>query len=522
MACWCDGKCPHIGAPKKYAEQRMPARAHAALRRALIVAPLCVEANLAMASVLVQGNHAAQAAVHLDRAEQRGVSARSQFERAVMLRAQTKLREAITVFYEALQLDPGNPNITAGLVDALEAAGEVAAAKKLVTTARETFPDNHLIRRAAAIVAAAEKDFAGAISILHTQKDPAAAEPIEWLDLGRYHEKIGDYETAWSCWMRGKAILREKHGHRYNVEKFNAIFAALAQAAIAPRPELAKAALPLSAAPSPLFITGFPRSGTTMIENVFSAHSAIVAGDELMGLTDVIEAMPRWLNVRVPYPRAMLATGFGENSAIIDGLRDFYMRAAKERIGFAPTEPHVKRPKKITASNKMAWPLYFTDKMPLNEMHIPLIRLLFPAARIFHVRRHPLDVMVSCMSHWLVHGGFYASSLESCAAHYAAIDSLLEHYRRQGRAGVFTIRYEDFIKDQARCTDAMLHHAGLAMEPGCLDFHLNPRHSRTISYAQVKEPLHDRSVGRWKNYREQLEPAVKILRPIIEREGYEI
>jgi hypothetical protein len=164
----------------------------------------------------------------------------------------------------------------------------------------------------------------------------------------------------------------------------------------------------------------------------------------------------------------------------------------------------------------------FTDKMPLNETHLGLIALLFPAAPLIHVLRHPLDIMVSSFSNAFTHGFFCASDLTSAATHYVRVMELVQHYRAEMTLRYLPIRYEDIVQDQAGSVRAMLDFIGLPYDPACLTFHENRRYARTASYAQVSEPLYDRSVGRWQRYRRHLEPVLPILAPTIEQLGYSL
>jgi tetratricopeptide (TPR) repeat protein len=485
-------------------------QAAAILRSNTAQAPFCLEGNLMLARILATNNRAHAAGVHLARAEKYCEPGRLAFERASILRQQAKLPGAIAAFAEALAADPDNPTVAAAMVDSVEMAGELDQAKELADQARARFPQSAQVRRAAATVAAAQGDHAGAVMITNSAGEDLL--PIEYLDRGRYYEKLGDHGQAWADWMAGKAMARDKLNHRYWAPYFKKHFAALRAAADPRRAACIRAAAAApDGGPTPLFVTGFPRSGTTLMETILSSHSAVLAGDELSGMADVIEALPAFCRVRLPYPAAMMATSLGENPDVPDMLRELYIRGSRRRIGWE---------KKKGAKA----PLFFTDKMPLNELHLPLIRALFPDAPILRMERHPLDVMVSCMSHWLPHGGFFAASLEDCARHYLAVDELFHHYRKSpcGEGGrLLAASYDDLAADPANEIPAVLTRLGLPLEKQCLAPHKNPRTARTISYNQVRQPISAGAVGRWKPYRAQLAPAVEILRPILERDGYD-
>jgi Sulfotransferase family len=251
-----------------------------------------------------------------------------------------------------------------------------------------------------------------------------------------------------------------------------------------------------------IFILGFPRSGTTLVEQMLSAHPNIAAGDELPLIHEISMIMPRTLASPLGYPEALAELWMGDQREGLDNLRDYYLQKVRQ-LG-------VLRPGAV----------YSTDKMPLNETHLGLIALLFPAAPLFHVVRHPLDIMVSAFSNAFTHGFFCATNLATTATHYVRVMELVHHYRSEIFLRYFPVRYEDIVRDQEASVRTMLSSVGLHFDPACLTFHENRRHARTASYAQVSEPLYDRSVGRWKHYRKQLEPVLPILAPVIEWLGY--
>jgi hypothetical protein len=160
--------------------------------------------------------------------------------------------------------------------------------------------------------------------------------------------------------------------------------------------------------------------------------------------------------------------------------------------------------------------------MPLNETHLGLIALLFPYSPLIHVLRHPLDVVLSAFANNLTHGFYCAYALESAARHYRLTMQLVEHYRAEMTLRYLPIRYEDIIAEQEASVRRLLDFIGEPFDRRCLEFHENRRHARTASYAQVTEPLYAASRERWRHYREQLEPVVEILGPIVERLGYAI
>jgi Sulfotransferase family len=160
--------------------------------------------------------------------------------------------------------------------------------------------------------------------------------------------------------------------------------------------------------------------------------------------------------------------------------------------------------------------------MPLNEMHLGLISMMFPKAPLIHVVRHPLDVVLSVFSHDLTHGYFCASELMSIAQHYVLIADLVAHYRSAMDLNCLTIRYEDLVDDVDTCVREMLRFIGADFESGCAAFHENRRVPQTPSYSQVAEKVYNRSKYRHRMYARHLAPVIPILQPTMDRLGYSL
>lgn len=254
-----------------------------------------------------------------------------------------------------------------------------------------------------------------------------------------------------------------------------------------------------------MFVLGFPRSGTTLVEQMLSAHPRIAAGDELSLIGDISGILPRLFESPLGYPEALAELWMADHADGLDELRDHYLRKVRQ-LGVL-RKPGATR---------------FTDKMPLNEMHLGLIALLFPEAPLLHVLRHPLDVVLSVFSNDLTHGFFCAYELETVASHYVLVMDLVEHYRREMTLRYLPVRYEGIVDDQEASLRRMLAFIGEDFDASCLEFHENRRFARTASYAQVTEPLYGRSRFRYRQYLRFLEPVIPVLRPVIERLGYTV
>jgi hypothetical protein len=252
--------------------------------------------------------------------------------------------------------------------------------------------------------------------------------------------------------------------------------------------------------PQPIFILGFPRSGTTLTEQVLASHSRIRAGGELPFTAELRDFAA--LATGGPFPAGLGALATADQSHLPALFRDFYLARAESHGLLAPGAD------------------FFTDKMPLNELYLPLLRIAFPEAPVIAVARHPLDVMVSVMAHDMTHG-FNCGYAPGDAAHlFASVSALDAQYRDTLGIARHELVYERFVAGQESETGRLMIHLGLKMEDAQLRFHENTRFAPTPSYAQVQEPLNDRSIGRWRNYARELEPVRAILDEAIARAGY--
>ena len=424
---------------------------------------------------------------------------------ALCLKNQGKMAAARALYEESLAAAPNSLHTLLGFARLEEADRDLAAALSLLDRAAALFPENPNVLLLRATVLGRRGDAEAALAVLDKMAAAnATLSPVEGLEKGRLLDRLGRYEEAFAAFDAGRKRLREVSGQSYLDEHAQQLTARLKNFFVAKRlATLPRATRRIDVA-QPIFVLGFPRSGTTLLEQTLSAHPRIAAGDELPFIAEIAELMPRLLESPLAYPDALAELWMGDHREDLDNLRDHYLRRVGE-LGIVP--------------EGAAW---FTDKMPLNEMHLGLIHLLFPQAPLVHVTRHPLDVVLSVYSNLLTHGFYCAYALESAARHYALVIDLVEHYGREMKLNYLRVRYEDMVEDQEASIRQVLEFIGEEFDPSCLAFHENRRYARTASYAQVTERLYDRSRYRYRNYLPQLQPIIPILQPVIERLGYTV
>lgn len=434
---------------------------------------------------------------------------------ALCLKNQGKMQPARALYQQALDQSPDCLPALMGFARLEEADRNLDAALSLLDRAEAVSPGNPSVRLLRAVVLGRLDNTAAALGLIEATSCPSAeaapAEPgpdgtelgpSELLEKGRLLDKMGRHEEAFAAFTDGKNRLRQISGQAYLSDYAEAMARRLKSFFIAGRMR----ALPLAGMrrdmPQPIFIVGFPRSGTTLLEQTLSAHPRISAGDELPIIIELTNLMPRLLDSPMAYPEALAELWMGDHAEDLDILRDHYLRKAAQ-LG--------------AITDGCAW---FTDKMPLNETHLGLISLLFPQSPILHLIRHPLDVVLSVFSNLLTHGHYCGYALESAAAHYALTMDLVEHYRAELSLRYMPVRYEDLTEAQEPTIRRVFDFVGEPFDRVCLSFHQNTRYARTASYAQVAQQLYTSSRYRYRNYVRQLENVIPILQPWIERLGY--
>lgn len=477
--------------------------AEAASRAAVIARPEDPQAHLQLAVILGEKDDLPAAEFHNRRAlKLAGPHPQILINLGLTLYNQGRIDEALPALLEAHRLQPDVAQIMAHISRAYEAKRAMADAyiwlERAEALGKRTGEDFTLLR---ALYLRNADQPQQALDLIDQSKDQLAAPAL--LERAVLLDKLGRHDQAMQGFVTAKARLAADMHVRYDAAKVATEFDGLKtfftaeHMARLPRASLRKET------PQPIFILGFPRSGTTLIEQMLTAHPDVSAGGELPFVHEWQKLIADLLPGDQPYPQRLAQSQTADFHHIPGVLRDYYLGRA-ETYG-------------LLGENKR----FFTDKMPLNDVHLPLIRLAFPEATVIRMIRHPLDVAISMLSHNLTHGYNSGYRLETIIAHMVAMHDLTTHYDEALGHPALDLRYEDFVADQKGHTLRMLGHIGLGFHEATLRFHANPRHAPTPSYAQVSKPLNDRSIGRWKPYERFFAPFMNQIGPVIQSLGYE-
>ena len=241
--------------------------------------------------------------------------------------------------------------------------------------------------------------------------------------------------------------------------------------------------VPLSAAKPIVGPTAEDKSAA--LQQVLSSHSEVAGAGELWDITQLIATLGQKRASGGGYPGCMRLV----RKADIRSLTDRYLERLA-RIG-GPC-------------------LRVVDKMPQNFLHLGVIALLFPKARVIHCLRDPLDSCLSCYFQNFNKVEF-AWSLEDLGRYYVDYERLMAHWQRVLPLQMMDVRYEDLVTRQEATSRQLVSFCGLSWQDRCLAFHQNRRPVHTASAVQVRRPLYTSSVGRWKRYSAHLEPLREAL-----------
>jgi tetratricopeptide (TPR) repeat protein len=247
---------------------------------------------------------------------------------------------------------------------------------------------------------------------------------------------------------------------------------------------------------SPAFVLSFPRSGTTLLDTLLMGHPALCIAEEKPMLDSVAQHVGS--HDRLPEL----------HSQRLEQLRNLYFAEAAAHVAACEGRQLV-------------------DKQPFATVEVPLIDRLFPSAPLVFVERHPCDVVLSCfMTRFEPNAALLNfTTLEGTARLYASIMNFWTSCRERLPLNVHRLRYEQMVADPEGAMRALLPFLGVEWDERVLD-HSATAAGRgfinTPSYSQVIEPLYDRSIGRWKRYREQMKPVLPLLEPWVEALGYEM
>jgi tetratricopeptide (TPR) repeat protein len=407
-----------------------------------------------------------------------------------------RMKESEATYEKVVELDPSNSTAHLGLAFVYEMTNRVEDLSALSGYAEERGVDENALNFIRAYNHLRAKRYEEGIAAL--DRVPAELESIRRYHLqGQLLDRAGRYDEAFAAFSRMTELFAEDPthpeergaGYRDAIRRSHAIVTE--DWVRSWRPESTP-----DPRPAPVFLVGFPRSGTTLLDTILMSHPRI----------EVLEEEPALRKAH-----ALLSDFEGLASASEDQIkaaRDRYFEAASKLTPLAPGN-------------------LLIDKNPLTMNLLPLVRRLFPDAKVILALRHPCDVILSCfIANFRLNDGMSSFlRLLTAAELYDLSFRYYEHVQRLMPMPTHTVVYENVVADRERELRGLFDFLELDWHDAVLDHQttaLNRGRIKTASYAQVVEPIYTRSAGRWQRYRKHLEPILPVLAPWAEKFGYEV
>ena len=426
----------------------------------------------------------------------------ARYELATCLARLRRRPEAIDHYQAILRLQPGNAQVAANLASLLERENRLDEAESWTSRALLMNPANEtaqmtratLDRRSGKYPEAAQR-----LRSLITGIDNPNNRSIAWNQLGQCFEGQGDWDDAFNAFRESNRILKTHHpGSRPDPRDPHSLQTlARIQAWVKENPMAGWNEPAIHDTGGIAFLVGFPRSGTTLLDRMLSAHPDIEVLEE--------KSLFSFLHQDWSAPGTLEALADVNEAQIMDA-REVYRREMSR---------HRRQPQRSLV----------IDKLPLNLAYLFLIYRLFPEAPVIFMQRHPQDVCISCY--------FQAFELEASMAYFLDLRHTAQYYNAVMQVAALSmdqvgnplhqLRYEGLVTAPKDHLKAMLKFLALEWDDSMLDYRQQGGvdTSNTPSYQQVSKPLHTRSIGKWRHYSRQLESSLPVLQPWVKRFGYQ-
>ncbi len=412
---------------------------------------------------------------------------------------------------ETLRIKPEDPLVLDLIGTTLSLMGEYGAARAFYTLATEKKPDHppFMQNQANNLVYHGETDAADEVfrRILKVQPDNpqshwSLASSTKATDT-QHIEKMGTLAKNHAHNPRAQAFYFYAMGKEYeDLQQWDDAFEALSAGAAARRQtveydEPAEIAMfeylqqhydqhwfdgvgEGNPDASPIFVLGQPRTGTTLVERIITAHSQVHSAGELQQFGLALRRLGDYNN-----PKRFSAEMFEAAKALDPKkLGGMYLQTSSKMRGDTPR---------------------FVDKLPQNYLMIPLILAALPNAKIVHLVRGPMDACFASFKQLFADAYLHSYEQTEMARHHARYRQLMDCWRERFTGRFFDISYEQTARDLEPNARALIDYLELPWEDACLEFHQQDTAVSTASAVQVREPAHTRSIGRWRRYEQQLQ-----------------
>jgi Flp pilus assembly protein TadD len=390
---------------------------------------------------------------------------------------------AIAAFRQALEFTPRHPQALMNLGLSLEQSGqldEAARCYQASIAARPDFADPHFHLAHLRSHRSSREEIDAMLTLFNDESAGEEDRVRLAFGLGFALESTGEHAQAFHYMSEAHRLQGRRS--TFSVDEERKRFAAIQQLFTAERIE--QLGLPGAFDSRPLLISGMPRSGTTLAEQILASHPEVHGAGERTLLAQAANALAG--SDGPPFPFGLENPARAE----LQAQANRYLRLLAEGAGEARR---------------------ITDTTPMNFLLIGLAAMMLPGARFIICLRDPMDNGLSLYRQYLTGVNHFTHDLEDLGGYLNLHHDLIDHWLEQLPGRVHLIRYERLVNDPESQTRQLLDFCGLPFDARCLAFHESGRTVRSPSAAQVSQPVYNSSVGAWRHYEKELAPLQRVL-----------
>lgn len=361
------------------------------------------------------------------------------------LKLQGRLDEAATLYETALAVRPDNKRGVGGQAQVEFGRGRRGKAVAVLDAALAQWSDDRTLRLLRAMADLVQRRPQAVLDRMMPAEQLLAPEILA---RAQAFEQLGQLSETVNAWVNARRMQRERSGLVYQPEPLQERAAAYKAYFTADRVQVLPRAKP--GAFTPVFLVGFARAGSSLLEQLLAQLPGFAAGDEFAPVSELAAHLPRLAGGEAAYPDALDGLLVGENQELPERLRAVY---EDKRAKLGLVRPGVR---------------FITDRGAQNFWHLGLIKLLYPDAPIIHVLRHPYDLMLANMTQDRKLEGNAQAAMPYLAHYYGLHADMVRHLRGQLTLRYLPVRYEDLVTDPAQVLRTVLGFIGAegAVPPG--------------------------------------------------------
>ena len=401
------------------------------------------------------------------------------------------IEQAITLFEEIIAVQPDIADIHLQFGHALKAKGDIALAIQAYQRAYQLNPkygDAYWSLANTKTYRFSDQEITQMLA-QHQQQDITLKDKIQLhFATGKAFEDRKNYQAAFKEYQQGNQLH-----HQHSAFDISKIEQQVQNQITFCTKDLFKQQQTFGyPATDPIFIVGLPRAGSTLLEQILASHSQVDGTMELHNILGLAARLrgKHQQNTQDQYPQIL-------TSLASDYFYKFGQQFINDTRVYRESAP------------------FFIDKMPNNFLHIGLIKLILPNAKIIDARRAPMACCFSGYKQLFAEGQDFTYDLEVIGRYYQAYIKLMAHWDKVLPDFVLRVHHEDVVEDLESQVRRILAFCGLPFEQACLEFYKTKRTIKTPSSEQVRQPIYKNATEQWRNFEDYLSPLKKVLTDLI-------